>query len=142
MLVCLLLLFFAGGCAQKTCFYSNPPGAQVFVNGEAIGQTPCEFEYSSSTSKTYQVLLQADGYKPIQDEVSTDEVDSKARSKWLSAGLVWSPLFIGAVFTKKLKQAYHYFLSKKDDRQTTGLHARQQVHGKYEEELAELGVGT
>jgi hypothetical protein len=124
MMVFLLLLFFAGGCAQKTAFYSSPPGAQVFVNGEAIGQTPCEFEYKSSTAKIYQVVLQADGYKPLQNAVATDEVDRKARSKWLSAGLLWSPLFIGAAFTKKLKKTYHFFLSKVDDDENQDFHAK------------------
>jgi len=124
MIVFLLVLLFTGGCAQKTAFYSSPPGALVFVNGEAIGQTPCEFEYKSSTTKTYHVELQAEGYKPLQDEVCTDEVDREARSKWLSAGLLWSPLFIGAAFTKKLKQAYHFFLAKDNDDENQALHAK------------------
>ena len=123
MIVFLLLLVLAGGCAQKTAFYSTPPGALVFVNGEAIGPTPCEFEYKSSTAKTYHVELQAEGYKPLQDEVSTDEVDRAARSKWLSAGLVWSPLFIGAAFTKTLKKTYHFFLSRENDDEYRGLQA-------------------
>ncbi|RJX32299.1 MAG: PEGA domain-containing protein [Desulfurivibrio sp.] len=124
MITFLLLLVLAGGCAQKTAFYSSPPGAMVFVNGEAIGQTPCEFEYTSSTARTYQVELQAEGYKPLQTEVATDEVDRKARGRWLSAGLVWSPLFIGAAFTRKLKSVYHYFLAREDDDENQGLQAR------------------
>ncbi|MBU4261001.1 MAG: PEGA domain-containing protein [Proteobacteria bacterium] len=132
MIVFLLVLVFAGGCAQKTAFYSSPPGALVFVNGEAIGQTPCEYEYKSSTAKTYHVELQAEGYKPLQDEVCTDEVDQEARSKWLSAGLLWSPLFIGAAFTKKLKKAYHFFLSKVEADESQGLHAKLEDPESYE----------
>jgi|GEM_PF-690158 len=123
MIAFLLVLFFAGGCAQKTAFYSTPPGALVFVDGEAIGQTPCEFEYKSSTARTYQVELLAEGYKPLQNEVATDEVDRKARSRWLSAGLLWSPLFIGAAFTRKLKNVYHFFLARENAGENRGLHA-------------------
>ncbi|MFH1215085.1 MAG: PEGA domain-containing protein [Pseudomonadota bacterium] len=120
----ILLLVFAGGCAQKTAFYSSPPGALVFINGEEIGQTPCEFTYKSGTAKTYHVELQAEGYKPLEDEVATDEVDSKARTKWLSAGLIWTPLFIGAAFTKKLKNTYHFFLARENADENPNLHAK------------------
>lgn len=113
----LFLLFFTSACAQKTAFYSNPPGAQVFVDGEAIGRTPCEYSYKSSTAKTYLVEVQEDGYAPVMQTLATDEVDLKARSKWRAAGLVWSPLIIGSFFTKKLKAAYHFFLTKKGDDQ-------------------------
>lgn len=108
----LLLLIFSAGCAQKTAFYSDPSGATVFVNGKAIGQTPCEFKYKSGTAKTYHVEVQANGYKPQEHDLVTDQTDSKARTKWLSAGLVWSPLFIGAAFTRKLSDAYHFFLTR------------------------------
>ncbi len=117
MIAVALLLFFTSACAQKTAFYSNPPGAQVMVNGETIGTTPCEYRYKSSTSKTYLVEVQEDGYNPIKQTLATDEVDLKARGKWLTAGLVWSPLLIGSFFTKKLKSAYHFLLSKTDDEQ-------------------------
>ncbi len=121
----LLLLFFTTACAQKTVFYSNPSGAHVFVDGEAIGQTPCEYSYKSSTDKTYLVEVKEPGYDSIKQALETDEVDLKSRAKWRAAGLVWSPLFIGSFFTKKLKSAYHFFLSKKDDTQDyPDLHAQ------------------
>ena len=61
--------------------------------------------------------VQEDGYDPVKQTLVTDEVDLKARSKWLTAGLIWSPLLIGSFFTKKLKSAYHFFLSNADDEQ-------------------------
>jgi hypothetical protein len=117
MITVLLFLSFTSGCAQKTAFYSDPPGALIFVDGEAIGRTPCEYVYKSSTSKTYLVEVQEDGYEPVKKTLATDEVDLKARNKWRAAGLIWSPLLIGSFFTKKLKSAYHFLLSKAEDTQ-------------------------
>lgn len=124
MIAVLLLLFSTSACSQKTVFYSNPPGAQVFVDGEAIGRTPCEYRYKSSTSKTYLVEVQEHGYDSVNQTLATDEIDLKSRAKWRAAGLIWSPLLIGSFFTKKMKSAYHFFLSKTDDEQDyPDLHA-------------------
>ncbi|MCB2180796.1 MAG: PEGA domain-containing protein [Desulfobulbaceae bacterium] len=117
MISIFLLLAFTSACAQKTAFFSDPPGAQVFVNGEEIGRTPCDYHYKSSTSKIYLVEIQENGYEPLKQTLATDEVDRKARAKWRAAGLVWSPLLIGSFFTKKLKEAYHFLLSKVEDDQ-------------------------
>jgi hypothetical protein len=115
MIAISVLLAFTCSCAQKTAFFSDPPGAHVFVNGEEIGRTPCDYHYKSSTSKIYLVEVQEDGYEPLKQNLATDEVDQKARAKWRAAGLVWSPLLIGSFFTKKLKEAYHFLLSKVED---------------------------
>lgn len=44
--------------------------------------------------------------------IKADEVDQDARKKWLAAGVVWSPLWLGTVFTKKLKDSYEFVLKK------------------------------
>ena len=40
----------------------------------------------------------------------TDEVDAEARNRWMAAGAVWSPLWLGTIFTKKLKDTYDFAL--------------------------------
>jgi hypothetical protein len=50
--------------------------------------------------------------------VVTDEVDSEARNRWLVAGAVWSPLWLGAIFTKKLKDTYDFALSAEPQQMT------------------------
>lgn len=105
-----LLLFFATACANQTAFLSTPAGAQVFVDGDSIGVTPCMYQYKSNTGKDYEVVIKKDGYDKIQEEIQSDQVDKSARKKWLAAGLVWSPLWLGTFFTKKLEDSYNFTL--------------------------------
>jgi len=107
-----LLLFFTSACANQAAFLSKPTGAQVFVDGENIGLTPCVYKYRSNTGKDYDVVIKKPGYDEIQENVQADQVDKPARKKWLAAGLVWSPLWLGTFFTKKLKDTYNYTLRK------------------------------
>jgi hypothetical protein len=39
-------------------------------------------------------------------------VDREARNTWLAAGVVWSPLWLGTLFTKKLKDSYAFVMKK------------------------------
>jgi len=107
-----LLLFFVTGCANQAAFLSSPPGAQVFVDGENIGVTPCVYDYKTSTGRDYQVVIKKAGYEKLEEEVKADQVDTSARNKWLAAGVVWSPLWLGTFFTKKLKDSYEFILQK------------------------------
>ncbi len=110
LLIILLLTTFTSACAQQAAFISTPPGAQVFVDGQAIGVTPCAFDYKLSQDDRHEVTIAKDGYEPVEFVVITDEVDIEARNRWLVAGAVWSPLWIGTLFTKKLKDTYDFAL--------------------------------
>ena len=112
LFACSLLLFFTTACANQAAFLSTPAGAQVFVDGESIGVTPCMYEYKSNTGKEYEVVLKKDGYEKVEEEVKADQVDKAARGKWLAAGVVWSPLWLGTFFTKKLRDTYEFTLRK------------------------------
>lgn len=107
-----LLLFFTTACANQAAFLSTPSGAQVFVDGESIGVTPCVYQYKSNSGKDYEVVVTKEGYDKVEEEIQADQVDKPARKKWLAAGLVWSPLWLGTFFTKKLKDTYQYTLRK------------------------------
>jgi len=108
----ILLLFFTSACANQAVIMSEPAGAQVFVNGEEIGTTPCKFDYQSSSGACYKVAVKKDGYEVMEHQMKADKVDQQARKKWLAAGLVWSPLWLGTLFTKKLKDSYEFVLKK------------------------------
>ena len=45
--------------------------------------------------------------------IKADKTDSGAMKRWLVAGAVWSPLWLGTFFTKKLKESY-IFVMKRD----------------------------
>ena len=106
-----LLCFLTSACAtQQAAFMSDPPGAQVIVDGENIGVTPCQFDYNLSPGDSHEVTVVKDGFEPVNFVVKTDEVDTATRNRWLVAGAVWSPLWLGTIFTKKLKDSYDFFL--------------------------------
>jgi len=105
--------FLLCGCAtNRAAFISEPPGAAVFINGEQIGTTPCQYDYRNSAGQDYQVSVQKNGFEDLQQTVNTDEVDKGSRNTWLAAGLVWSPLWLGTFFTKKLKDSYEFILKQ------------------------------
>lgn len=110
LLIIILLAIFTSACAQQTAFVSTPPGAQVFIDGKEIGVTPCAFDYKLSNNTQHDVTIAKEGFEPVNFVVVTDEVDAEARNRWLAAGAVWSPLWLGTIFTKKLKDSYDFVL--------------------------------
>jgi hypothetical protein len=109
-----VLCLFSAGCAQHTAFVSDPPGARVLVDGRDVGVTPCLFPYRVGTGCDYEVVVEKEGYQAMYHTLRTDEVDRQARNRWLAAGVVWSPLWLGALFTKKLRDGYEFILKKAD----------------------------
>jgi len=110
LLIIILLAGFTSACAQQAAFVSTPPGAQVFIDGQEIGVTPCAFDYNLSKNDSHEVTISKQGYDQVNFTVVTDEVDTAARDSWLAAGAVWSPLWLGTIFTKKLKETYDFAL--------------------------------
>ncbi len=110
LVIVILLATFTSACAQQAAFVSTPPGAQVFIDGQEIGVTPCAFDYKLGNSTRHEVTIAKEGFDPVDFVVITDETDTEARSRWLVAGAVWSPLWLGTMFTKKLKDTYDFAL--------------------------------
>jgi hypothetical protein len=107
----ILLALFTSACAsQQAAFVSTPPGAQVYIDGKKIGVTPCSYDYKLSQNASHEVTIAKNGFEPVNFVVVTDEVDTKARNRWMVAGAVWSPLWLGTLFTKKLKDGYDFAL--------------------------------
>lgn len=107
----ILIALLTSACAhQQAAFLSQPPGALVTVDGREVGVTPCQFDYQLSPGEKHQVTVSKKGFEPVHFVVETDEVDAEARNKWLAAGVVWSPLWLGTLFTKKLKDTYDFML--------------------------------
>ncbi|WP_305045191.1 PEGA domain-containing protein [Geoalkalibacter sp.] len=117
----LLLALFTSACAkQQALFISEPAGATVFVDGRQIGVTPCTLDYSLSAGQRLDVTLEKAGYEEIHYQLKTDEVDSRERKKWLAAGVVWSPLWLGTLFTKKFKDSYEIVMKEDGATLTAG----------------------
>ena len=112
-IIVVLIFSLTTACAAKqTAFLSNPPGAEVMVDGQMIGTTPCQYDYKLSTGGNHQISMVKSGFEPINLEIKADEIDKTARKRWLAAGVVWSPLWLGTLFTKKLKDSYEFTLYK------------------------------
>ena len=107
-----VLAFFTTACANQALILSEPSGAQVYVDGQAVGTTPCKYDYASNTGGSFSVTVQKPGYEAIHYSIKSDETDVGARNGWLAAGLVWSPLWLGTFFTKKLKDSYNFVMKK------------------------------
>ena len=62
----LAVLFTLGGCVERRVkVTSEPSGARVWLNDEAIGVTPCEATFKFYGK--YDVRLALDGYEPIHE---------------------------------------------------------------------------
>lgn len=113
--VVLLLAFFVTGCASQAVFVSEPPGADVYVNGTKVGTTPCEYEYNLNSGGDYYVTLEKGGYETVNYTMASNEVDEGKRNMLLTAGAVipgGSVLWLGALFTKGLKDTYEFALKE------------------------------
>jgi hypothetical protein len=53
--------------------------------------------------------------------IKADKTDSGAMKRWLMAGVVWSPLWLGTLFTKKLKESYLFVMKRNDPQMTAKL---------------------
>ncbi|WP_303722105.1 PEGA domain-containing protein [Malonomonas rubra] len=116
-----LIVFCAFLCAcapHQAMIQSEPPGAIVTIDGKKIGPTPVRYDYALSTGSQHQVSITQQGYEPVDLTIKADKTDSGAMKRWLMAGVVWSPLWIGTLFTKKLKESY-LFVMKRDNPQMT-----------------------
>jgi len=112
VIVSFMLLFFVTACAQQAAFISEPPGAQLVIDGKVVGTTPCTFKYRSRSGGEIRVRLEKEGFESLDIEVRPDAVDRSARSRWLAAGIIWSPLWLGTFFTKKLDDSYQIVMKQ------------------------------
>lgn len=66
--LCLALLV---GC-QSVTVHSAPYGADVYVDGELVGKTPCKFTASTVIGSDYEVVVRYPGYRVYQEQVETE----------------------------------------------------------------------
>ena len=114
-----VLVTFLSACApHQALIRSEPPGAIVTIDGTEIGETPIHYDYTLSPGNQHQVQISHQGYEQVDLTIKADKTDAGAMKRWLMAGVVWSPLWIGTIFTKKLKESY-LFVMKRDKPQLT-----------------------
>ena len=108
-----VLCTFLCACApHQALIQSEPPGAIVTINGQQIGETPVRFDYSLSSGDQHQVQVSRQGYEPVDLTIKAEKTDAGAMKRWLMAGVVWSPLWLGTFFTKKLNESYLFVMKR------------------------------
>lgn len=70
MLVTCLVL---PGCVSTTLIRSVPSGAEVYMNQEFIGVTPCEYRDAKIIGSNTEVLLKRDGYEDLYATLTKNE---------------------------------------------------------------------
>jgi hypothetical protein len=76
------------GCIRKTLeITSEPPGAQVIVNGEAAGDTPVKMQFQHHG--VYRVELRKPGYVPVVDGLRVRARLYEFIGIDIISGLVW-----------------------------------------------------
>lgn len=122
----ILLATFATACApHQAMIRSEPLGAMVMIDGEEVGATPIAYDYRLSTGEEHQVTVAHDGYEPVALTITADKTDQSAKKRWMMAGLVWSPLWLGTFFTKQLKESYLFVMKRSEPQMTAKLDKQQ-----------------
>ena len=122
LITLIVLSAFLSACApHQALIQSDPPGAIVTIDGKQIGATPVSYDYALSTGKQHQLSIAQQGYEAVDLTIKADKTDSGAMKRWLMAGVVWSPLWIGTFFTKKLKASYLFVMKQNSPQMTAKL---------------------
>jgi len=122
-LICLILLIaFTSACAPtRALIQSEPPGAMVTMDGKELGMTPINYSHKLTSGENHKISLQYQGFESVDMTIKADKTDSSALKRWLAAGVVWSPLWIGTLFTKKLKESYMFVMKRNPPQMTASL---------------------
>ena len=88
MFNCAAILSGGRGKVKAT---SNPDGAEVFVNGEKMGQTPVTLRLK--TKGEYTIEIKKDGYKP-----QTFKITNKVGAGWIVLDVIFGlvPVIVDA----------------------------------------------
>lgn len=84
MIIFVALASASLGCAQAaTRFTTIPSGAEIHLNGELIGQTPCTFLYDRTPGRRYRVQIRKPGYRSyeffVDPQALTSALDEQYR---------------------------------------------------------------
>jgi hypothetical protein len=93
----------------------------VIMDGKELGVTPLAYSHKLSSGENHQISLQHQGFESVDMTIKADKTDSHAFKRWLTAGVVWSPLWLGTLFTKKLKESYMFVMKRNPPQMTASL---------------------
>jgi hypothetical protein len=83
----LLAILMVSGCSETTRIYSDPPGATVWINNSALGETPVKFRARSWSVRpnVYRYRVEKDGYVTREGYLNPRLSVSRIVSAYLSS---------------------------------------------------------
>jgi len=63
----LIIIFFVllSSCSSFTLIDSNPPGANLYINGNFVGKTPHNYSDKKIVGSIISVRMEKEGYEPL-----------------------------------------------------------------------------
>ncbi len=68
-----MVFFFLFACANTTLLKSNPPGAKLQVQGQALGETPRFYTDKAVAGTVKTVTLKKEGYKDLNGYIKRNK---------------------------------------------------------------------
>ena len=73
LIALVMVFFFLFGCSSTTLLKSNPPGAKLQIEGQAVGETPRFYSDKAVAGTVKIVTLKKDGYKDLNGYIKRDK---------------------------------------------------------------------
>jgi hypothetical protein len=90
----ILAVIFFNSCASSTLITSEPPGAELYVNGKHVGKTPYTYSDTRIIGNKVDITLEKEGYIPLRTFFTrTEDVDVGA----IVGGIFVWPAFLWAM---------------------------------------------
>lgn len=113
--VLMAVVLLASSCASTTLIDSYPSGADLYLDGEAVGQTPYEMRDTKPMMSTTSVRIEKEDYRTFYNTITRDE---EADVGAIIGGVMfWIP-FLWAL---KYKPTHIYRLVPLEDEKTESL---------------------
>lgn len=94
LLVALGCALILSGCAGVTMIDSMPSGADVYVDGVRVGQTPVRYEDMAVSLTSHSVRIAKDGYKPVNEQFARQ---GRANMSAIVGGIFIWPVWLWAL---------------------------------------------
>lgn len=101
-----LLILFATACSSSTMITSSPTNTRLFINGQAVGETPYRLRDSKIVFSETEIRLERNGYETIYATIAKDSQPK--------AGPIIGGFFLVIPWLWALGYApnYHYVLNR------------------------------
>lgn len=132
----LVFAFGLSACQHTTRMNTTPEGAEIYVNGIPIGETPVTYKSRSGFPQTYYVKIEKEGYKTLKDITIESQYRADESLVLLILGIV--PYF----FSARLEDQYIWHLIPEEKEQGSAALAPDSAvrPGLFPAEVKELGA--